>query len=140
MTFSNTCKTKNINSVLCPRVRSSETILLPIEVSGQISRKSAILIFSYYPTNERTFVFLCFENPLVPLIFGTKCPISMGLSAKCSVINVLNKEVATNRNLRTADFTLILLDRITYHGVYLICINLHMSKKFKRKQQVVDYL
>ncbi len=57
--------------------------------SRWISRLSAILILRYSPTKKTTsFVSYCFSKPTFTHISGTKCPILIGFSAKCSFCDV----------------------------------------------------
>ena len=58
--------------------------------SSWISRLSEILIFRYSPSKEATsFVSYCFSHPTFTHISGSKCPILMEFSAKCSLRGVV---------------------------------------------------
>lgn len=60
-----------------------------------------------------SFVSYCFCNPSIVNIFGTKCPILMRVSAKCSIANnafIIKYQFKLNAILY---FILILLGRIT---------------------------
>ncbi len=56
--------------------------------SSWISLLLAILVLRYGPSKKTTFVSYCFSQPTFTHISGTKCPILMGFSAKCSLCDV----------------------------------------------------
>ncbi len=85
--------------------------------SNWISRLSAILILRCIPSKKTTsFVSYYFSKPTFTHISGTKCPILMGFSAKCSLCTVV-KDHAENSKLNVTDLRLILLNHITYMHV-----------------------
>ena len=93
--------------------------------SSKISRKSKILILRYSQIKDIiSFVSYCFYNPSIAHIFGTKCPISVRFSAKCSFQNGAHNQVDL-RNLNVNDFRLILLDHTTNrHAISTPCISI----------------
>ena len=78
--------------------------------SSKISWKSEILILIYSQTKAIIFfVSFFFFQPSTALIPGTRCPILMGFSAKCSFVNSICNQVEKLK-MNFPYFRLILLD------------------------------
>ena len=113
------------------------TYVLP---SSRISLKSGALILRYSQKKEWiSFIFYCFENPLIAHDFGTTDPIQVGFSAKCTSPNEHFNQIE-NWKCHIFDFRLISLDHITYKEVWQVQGGTHKTFNAKAPFSVVYLL